>query len=133
MAPVGDLAMASTTSRLPWSATSVCHRKQVGLGETKLGVELIGELVARTTGAGAERATTLDHEVVDHPVEAKAIEVRLTRAAGVVTVFLGALGQTDKVVDRLRRVVGEQVDDDVAVVGVQGGLEVRHGFLFVCG
>src|SRR5690606_20591277 len=105
----------------------VGHGEQVGLVEDELGVDLVLERVARATGAGAQRATALDHEALDHPVEAQAVVVLLAAAAGVVGVGLGPLGETDEVVDRLGSVVGEQVDDDVAAVGLERGLDVRHG------
>ena len=130
IAPVAVVPIASTTSRLAWSATSpkiVClrlshgvaaegdeelravgagagvgHREQVGLVEDELGVDLVLERVARATGAGAERAAALDHEAVDHPVEAEAVVVLLAGAAGVVAVVLGALGEADEVRRRSR-------------------------------
>src|SRR5690606_33004387 len=91
------------------------------------GVGLVLEGVARATGAGAERAAALDHEVVDDAVEGQPVVEGLTGAAGVVLVLLGALGQTDEVVHGLGGVVGKQVDDDVTLVGLQGGLQVSHG------
>ena len=103
-APVGVLPIASTTSRLAWSATSpkiVClpfshgvgptvtkncdplvpgagvgHREQVRLVEDQLGVGLVLERVARAAGAGAERAAALDHEAADDPVEAETVVER---------------------------------------------------------
>ena len=88
----------------------VGHRQQVGLGEAQLGVELVGEGVARAAGAGAQRAAALDHEPVDHPVEAQPVVVPLAGATRVVAVVLGALGQAREVLHGLGCVVREQVD-----------------------
>ena len=54
------------------------------------------------------------------------VVVALAGPAGVVAVVLGALGQTDEVRHGLGRVVREQVDRDVAPVGLQDGLLVSH-------
>ena len=151
------LAIASTTSRDAWSATSpkmVCrrfrcgcgptvtknweplvpgpgvgHGQQVGLVEGQLGVELVGELVAGATGAGAGRVAALDHEAGDHPVEDRpVVEGALGAARGVLgRVLRGALGQLDEVADGLGRLKPEELDPDVATVGVQGRVEVAHG------
>ena len=104
----------------------VRHGQEVGLVEDQLGVRLVLEGVARAAGAGAERAPALDHEAVDDPVEGQAVVVALTAAPGVVAVLLGALGEADEVRDGLGSVVREQVDRDVAPVGLQDGLLVSH-------
>jgi hypothetical protein len=79
------------------------------------------EVEAGAAGAGARRVTTLDHEALDHAVEDDAVVVRalagLTRAR--VGVFLAALGELHEVANRLRGVVGEQLQPDGADVGVQ--------------
>ncbi len=72
-------------------------------------VELVLERVARAAGAGALRAAALDHEVADDPVERQAVVEALA-------------GQRAEVVDGLGRVVVEQLEDDVAVVGGHRGL-----------
>ena len=107
----------------------VGHREQVGAVEGELGVELVLERVAGATGAGAERAAALEHEAVDDAVEAEAVVVALTRPAGVVVVVLGALREAGEVLHGLGRVVGEEVQHDVATVGLQRGLEVGHDSL----
>ena len=56
----------------------------------------------------------------------EAVVVALAAAAGVVAVLLGALGEADEVGDGLGSVVREQVDRDVAPVGLQDGLLVSH-------
>ena len=68
-------------------------------------VELVLELVARAAGAGALRAAALDHEVLDHAVEDQAVVVAVAR-------------QLAEVLDRLGRVLVEQLELDRAVVGV---------------
>jgi hypothetical protein len=108
----------------------VGHREQVRTVELELRVDLVVELVPGRAGAGAERAAALDHEPVDHPVEAEAVVERLADLLAGLRVgpLLGALGQADEVAHRLRRVVGEQPDDDVALVRLQGCVELfGHG------
>src|SRR3546814_12362870 len=58
-----------------------------------------------------------------------AVVVLLAGAAGVVGVVLGSLGKADEVLHRERSVVAEEVDRDVTLVGLQGGLEVSHDCL----
>ena len=55
------------------AGAGVGHRQQVRLVELQLGVELVGELVARAAGAGAQRVAALDHEAADDPVEDRAV------------------------------------------------------------
>ena len=74
----------------------VGHREHAGLVVAQLGMELVGETVARTAGAGAGRIAALRHEVLDHPVEDRAIVKSLA-------------GQEDEIVDRARRLIGEQL------------------------
>src|SRR5215469_18622437 len=53
--------------------SGVRHGQQVRLVEAQIGVDLVGELIARAAGAGAERVAALDHEPGDHPVEDRAV------------------------------------------------------------
>ena len=55
----------------------VGHREQVRAVEGQLGVELVGELVARAAVALAERVAALDHEAGDDPVEDRAVVERV--------------------------------------------------------
>ena len=88
--------------------------------------------VARAAGAAAQRVAALDHEVLDDAVEDGAVverRARLVLAGLRVGPGLLAGGQSDEVLDGLRRVVAEEVDLDVAVVGVDRGYVCvqRHG------
>ena len=49
--------------------TGVGHSQQVRLVELQARVDLIVELVARAAGTGAQRATALNHELLDDTVE----------------------------------------------------------------
>ena len=60
-------------------------------------VELVLERVAGAAGAGALRAAALDHEVLDHAVEDQ-------------PVVEAVAGELAEVLDRLRRVVVEELD-----------------------
>ena len=131
--PDGDEELRAVGAR-----ARIGHRQQVGLVELQLGVELVGELVARAAATGSGRVAALDHEALDHPVKDRAIVERARGAARRVLgrVLLGALRQANEVGDGLGRVVSEQSDLDVAAVGVQrggGGLNgaVSHG-ITVC-
>ena len=84
-------------------------------------MELVGETVPGTTGSGSQRATALDHEPVDDAVKAEPV-VELPGpglARGGVAVFLGAARQADEVRHRVRGLVVEEFDDDVALGGVE--------------
>jgi hypothetical protein len=84
-------------------------------------VELVGELEPRSAGSLSERIPALDHEAVDHAVEDDPIVV-LTRLLLVVTrigVLLRAFCQADEVLDRLRRLVLEQTDEELPFGGVE--------------
>ena len=69
-------------------------------------VELVLERVARAAGAGARRVAALDHEVGDDAVEDDAVVEAVAR-------------ELREVLDRLRRVVVEELDRDRAVIRVQ--------------
>jgi len=71
---------------------------------------LVFELVARAAGATTLRAAALDHEIGDHAVEDQAV-------------IEAALDQVHEVGDRQRRLVGEQLDLDRALGGVESGDE----------
>jgi len=103
----------------------VGHGQQVRAVEREVGVELVAELVAGAAAAGAGGVAALDHEAVDDAVENDAvIEVAGDHVAGVVAVFLRACGQPGEVGDGLGGLGVEQVQRDVAVVGVQNGFHV---------
>src|SRR6478735_1189280 len=95
--PMSVVAIASTTSREAWSETS-----------PKIVCLKFSQGVAPTVMKNCE-------PLVPGPALA---------VAGVVG--LGALGQADEVVDGLGGVVRQQVDVDVAPVGLQDGLQVSH-------
>src|SRR5699024_10502141 len=101
----------------------VRHGEQVGTVELELRVDLVVEVVARATGTGAQRVAALDHEAGDDAVEHGLVVERARVLAGRVgaLVLLGALGEADEVVHGLRRMVAEEIDADVTVVGVDDG------------
>ena len=70
-------------------------------------VELVLELVAGAAGSRPLGATALDHEVRDHAVEDEAV----------VEALAGKLGE---VLDRLRRIVREELELDCSFAGVKG-------------
>ncbi len=69
-------------------------------------VELVLELVAGAAGADALRAAALDHEVGDHAVEDEPVVEALA-------------GELREVRDRLRGILGEELDLDRALAGVK--------------
>ncbi|MDT4862305.1 hypothetical protein FQZ97_969490 [compost metagenome] len=101
----------------------VGHGQLVRLVEGQLGVDFVVELVARSAHAAAQGIAGLDHEILDDAVEDGA---GVQRGSGLVlTGFrvgpgLLARGQANEVLNRLGRMVAEEVDDDVAEAGVDG-------------
>ena len=89
-------------------------------------MDLVVEPVARAACARAERVPTLDHEPADHAVEDRAVVQTVAGAVAVTRVgpLPFALGQLDEVGHRLGRVVGEQLQADVALAGGQGGVQI---------
>ena len=85
---------------------SVGHRQQERAVEGELRVELVLELVAGATHAGAGGIATLDHESSDDAVEDD-------------TVIEVILGQLFKVGHRLRGMVSEQVNGDISMISVE--------------
>jgi len=90
-------------------------------------VELVVELVARAAAAALLRVAALNHEVLDDAVEDVPLVQRVAsdlaafgvlprvRVTGGIRVGGGVVTrQSEEVLDRLRRAVGEQLDDDVA-------------------
>src|SRR5699024_6686761 len=108
------------------AGAGIGHRQQVRAVELQLRMELVGERVTRSAGTGAERATALDHEAVDDPMEPEAVvEPLRTRLARLrVAPLPRTFGETDEVVDGLRRVIGEEFDHDVAAVRLQRRVHV---------
>ena len=90
--------------------TGVRHRERTA--DDLVVVELVLERVARAAATGAGRVTGLDHEVRDHAVEDDAVVEPVAR-------------ELDEVVDRLGRVVVEELELDRAMVGVHRC--VAHG------
>ena len=86
-------------------------------------MELVLELVARSTGTGAGGVAALDHEAVDDAVEDCAVVERsgLGTRRVLRRVLLGSVREADEVRDGLGGVIAEQFDDDIAAVGVQRG------------
>src|SRR5207245_9798136 len=77
-------------------------------------VELVLERVARAARPGSGRVSALNHEVLDHAVEDDAV----VEAVG---------SELPKVLDRLRRVLIEELQLDRAVVGLhRRGTHPRH-------
>ena len=94
----------------------VRHGQQVRTVEGQSRHDFVIEVVARTAGAGAQRAAALDHEVLDDAMEGQAVIERfVARLAGErVGPFLLAGGQAKEVGYGFRGLVVEQVDLDVA-------------------
>ena len=87
--------------------SGVGHREHAGLVVPAVGFAFALELVARVTGAGAEGAAALDHEIRDDAVEAEAV---VEAAAG--EAEEGGAGD--------RGVLGEHGDVDVSFRSFEG-------------
>ena len=124
---------------MPWTLpsmptqTGVGHSQQVWLVELQARVDLIVELVARAAGTGAQRATALNHELLDDTVEGQAVvELAMGRLAGVrVRPFLLAGGEAQEVGHGVRGLVIEQVDGDIAFRGAHD--DGSHGLKCLMG
>src|SRR5262245_25301451 len=95
--------------------SGVRHRQDALLAVAQAGMELVGELVARSADPLTERVAALDHESVNHAMKNDAVVVRLrdllVRAG--IGPLLCALGQTDEVGDRVRRLLVEEANREV--------------------
>lgn len=104
---MGDEKLAAICGR-----AGIGHRQHARFMTQGVPLKLIAKPVTGAAAASAGWIATLNHKVADHPVKGAAI---------VVTFF----GQKDKVVDRIGRKLGEQLDHNVAFVGADG---CRIGF-----
>ncbi len=123
--PVGMVVMKNCEPLVPLAHldAGVRHGQLVGFVEGQFRVDFVVELVARSADAAAQGIAGLDHEVLDDAVEDGAVVQRRPRLvlAGLrVGPGLLTRGQADEVLDRLGRVVAEEVDDDVAQARVDG-------------
>jgi hypothetical protein len=89
----------------------------------ELRVEFVSKVVAGTARSLAERIAALDHEAIDHPMKDDAVIERgfLALAGLRVAPFLGPFRQADEVADRIRRLLIEEPDLEVAF----GRFEIR--------
>src|SRR5712671_3472271 len=88
------------------AGAGVGHRQQARLVVPGLGIELAVVVVARTAGAAAERAAASRHEALDHAVELEAV-------------VEAELRQVDRARHVHRRHLRQQLDLDLALVGVE--------------
>src|ERR1700693_1316785 len=99
------------------------------------GMEFVGEGVAGAAASIAARASTLDHELGDDAMKAKAI-VKVAFfffAVGFVGEFLGAFGETNEILDGFGRFLFEEADDDIALRCFKNGVRrcgSCHGISF---
>src|SRR5258708_12947801 len=77
------------------------------------GPGLIVETIAGTAATAAFRATALDHEIRDHPMEAQAVVV-------------AAPGEVDEIRNRDRRLVRMQFHADRTLAGGESGGQCAH-------
>ena len=85
-------------------------------------MEFIGELISRSTHAGAHWVAALNHEAIDDAVKDGAVIqlcIGLVTSVGIDPVAL-SLRQLGEVSDGLGCVVREQLDGDISECGVQG-------------
>ena len=74
-------------------------------------MKLVGKLVSGTAASGAFRASPLDHEVRDYPVEDQPVVEALSG--------LGSFGKADKILDGLGGLGGEQLYLEVSFRSVE--------------
>ena len=88
--------------------------------------ELVGELEARSARARPQRIAPLNHEGVDHAMKDQSVvEVTLGRLPGLrISELLGSFCEAGEIGDRLRSVLVEQPDLEVAFA--RGEQRVYH-------
>ena len=96
-------------------------------------VELVREGVAGSAGAGAQRATALDHEAADHPVEGQPVVERGAGGPVAAAQVQAALGQADEVDHGQRGLGVVEFEEDVSPVGHDFGVQSIFHFLFLGG
>ena len=116
----GDEELRAVGS-LTQAATGVGHGQDVGSGEGQRGIDLIVEDITRATGAGAQWVTALNHEAGDDTMEDDiVVQGCMGLLAGArVSPCLLAGGQPREVGDGLRRLLGVELQADIAEVGVK--------------
>jgi hypothetical protein len=93
--------------------SGVGHGEDARLVVAAVGFALAFELIAGVSGAGAEGAAALDHEVGDNTVEAQPI-------------VEPARGEVKEGADGDGCVIGKEGEVDVALVGLDGDFNVVH-------
>jgi hypothetical protein len=86
--------------------SGVSHRQDPRPVVLQRGIEFVREFVARAAAAATRRVAALGHETGDHPVEERPVIELLA-------------GKKDEVVDCVRGFIGEQLEHDISLVGVQ--------------
>ena len=107
---MGDEELAAISA-----GTSIGHGENTGAVVAQARVEFIGKGVAGTAGAGTQRATALDHEVGDHPVEGQAVVKRGAGGFAAAAKMEAAFRQADEIDDRQRCLVVRESEQDVAL------------------
>src|SRR6266487_1626139 len=103
---------------------AVRHRQDAGFVDLLAGSEFVGKAITRPAGSVAQWIAALNHEAGDHAMERQTVVVRLLHLLVGFRIgpFLGALGEGDEVRDRLRRVLLEEADREVAFTGREVGV-----------
>ena len=114
---VGDEELAAIRVR-----AGIGHRQDAGAAVAQGGMEFIGKLIAGAAHAGAGRVAALDHERLDDAVEGGVVVEAIAR-------------QEDEVVHGLGGLISEELDDDVALAGLEACLVlflgVNHHFWWI--
>ena len=95
---------------------AVGHRQDAGLAVPERRPEFVAEVVAGTAGALAQRIAALNHEIRDHAVEDRAVEVGLLHSLARTGIgpLLRSVREPREVRDGVRRLRVEQPRREVA-------------------
>src|SRR5262245_41727367 len=94
----------------------VRHREDALFAVFQVRMEFVGELIAGSADALAQRIATLNHEAANHAVEDDAVVIRLLHLPAIARIgpFLRALRQTDEVGYGVRRFRVEQPNPETS-------------------
>jgi len=93
--------------------TGVGHGEDAGFVMTAMGLAFTLEFVTGITTAASIRATTLDHEVGNHPVKGQSV-VKFAR------------GEVEEGANGDGCVIGEEGEVDVALAGLHSNFDIVH-------
>ena len=109
-----DEELASIRSR-----ACIGHRKDTGAIMPEIRAEFIGESVSRAAGSITLRASALDHEIIDYPVELQSIIERNTGFIHIQDTFC----ETDEIAYCHRTALIFKLHEDITFISADNGID----------